>query len=325
MDNKKKLRALCVLQLLYQLTDEETPLSTTEISSLLKEKYGIDAYRTTVAADIEQLKDFGLDVYTIKTTQNRYFLNSRMFEMPELKLLIDAVESSKFITAKKSKDLVEKITNLASINQAKELKRHLCTENRIKPGNEHIYYIVDTLNTAINEQRKVSFQYFQYNVKKEKKLKHDGEIYTFSPYTLVWNGDYYYVIGYSDKHGGIGSFRVDRIYTSPKILKVAAVPKPDDFSEADYIRKVFHMFNGDLQTVELVCENSTMDTIIDYFGEDVRTYAYDLYSFKIEAEISVSQVFYSWVFGFGGKVKILAPDNVKEQYKEMLSKANNGI
>ena len=318
MEKETKLRALCLLKILYERTDEDHPLSTAELIQLLEDEYDLHVYRTTVSNDIEQLKQFGIEIYTVRTVQNKYFLNDRLFDIPELKLLIDAVESSKFITEKKSKELVEKLGTLASKNKASELRRNLCIEGRLKPANEQIYYIVDALNDAINQGKKVSFQYFQYNVKKEQKLRHDGEIYTFSPYTLVWNGDYYYVVGYSDKHGDIGNFRVDRIYKQPKILKDDAVPRPEDFDEAEYVRTMFRMYSKKPETVELICNNEIMDTIIDKFGEDVKTYAYSLSSFKAEVEVAASHVFYSWVFGFGGKVKILGPKNVKEEYEKMI-------
>ena len=321
MKKETKLRPLCLLKILYEKTDADHPLSTNELIALMESEYGLYVYRTTIAADVEQLKKFGIDIRTIKMASNQYYIGSRLFSLSELKLLVDAVESSKFITEEKSKELVGKLISLASQNKALELKRNLCIEGRIKPANEQIYCIVDALNDAINQDKKVSFQYFQYNVKKEQKLRHDGEVYTFSPYTLVWNGDYYYVIGFSDKHQNIGSFRVDRIFNQPKILRENAVPRPKDFDEAKYIKTMFRMYNKEAQTVELICDNDLMDTIIDKFGCDVKTYAYSMSAFKAEIEVATSHVFYGWVFGFGGKVKILGPKNVKEEYAEMIKSA----
>ncbi len=318
MEKETKLRPLCLLKILYEKTDADHPLSTNELIALMDREYGLHVYRTTIATDVEQLKKFGIDVQVIKLASNQYYIGNRLFSLSELKLLIDAVESSKFITEEKSKELVGKLISLASDNKASELKRNLCIEGRIKPDNEQIYNIVDVLNDAINQGKKVSFQYFQYNVRKEKKLRHDGEIYTFSPYTLVWNGDYYYVIGFSDKHQNVGSFRVDRIYDQPKILRENAVACPEDFDEAKYIKTMFRMYNTEPQTVELICDNDLMDAIIEKFGCDVRTYAYSLSAFKAEVEVAVSHVFYSWVFGFGGKVRINAPTSVKDEYAEMV-------
>ena len=321
MEKETKLRPLCLLKILYEKTDDEHPLSTNELIELMQSEYGIHVYRTTIASDAELLRKFGFDIQTIKMASNQYFVGDRLFGISELKLLIDAVESSKFITEERSKELVGKLTSLASQNRASELKRNLCIEGRLKPENNLIYDIVDALNTAINSGKKVAFQYFQYNVKKEQKLRHDGEVYVFSPYTLVWNGDYYYVVGYSDKHNDIGSFRVDRIYETPKILREEAVPKPADFDEARFVQTMFHMYSKEPEMVELICDNNLMDTIIDKFSRDVKTYAYSLSEFKVEVEAAVSHVFYSWIFGFGGKVKISSPEHVKNQYREMVQRA----
>ena len=325
MEKETKLRPLCLLKILYEKTDDEHLLSTNELIELMASEYNLHVYRTTIASDVEQLKKLGMDIRTIKMASNQYYVGDRLFSVPELKLLIDAVESSKFITEEKSKELVGKLVSLTSENKASELKRNLCIEGRIKPVNEQIYYIVDALNDAINQGRKVSFQYFQYNVKKEQRLRHDGEVYTFSPYTLVWNGDYYYVIGFSDKHQNIGSFRVDRIFNQPKILRENAVPRPKEFDEAKYIKTMFRMYNKEPQTVELICDNDLMDTIIDKFGCDVKTYAYSMSAFKAEIEVATSHVFYSWVFGFSGKVRINAPSSVKEEYAEMVLSATKTL
>lgn len=321
MDNNAKLRLLYLAKILYEQTDEDHFLTTAQLIHILEEQYGINSHRQTIKAEIELLKQFGFEIEEVKSTQNRYNLLRHRFDKSELCLLIDAVESSKFITADKSKKLVEKLGTLTSNHVAANLKRNVSCEDRIKPANEEIYYIVNTLNDAINQGKKVSFQYFQYNVKKEQKLRHDGEVYIFSPYSLIWNGDYYYVVGFSDKHQNIGNFRVDRIYKQPKIIREDAVPRPDGFDEAKYIRTMFRMYNKEPKTVELICDNDLMDAIIDKFGKDVKTYAYSLSAFKAEVEVAVSHVFYSWVFGFGGKVKILGPKNVKDEYVEMVTSA----
>lgn len=321
MDNKSKLRPLYIAKILYDMTDEDHYLSTPEIISILKEKYGIEGYRTTITSDIEALIDFGMEIEVVKSSAMQYHLISREFDLPEIKLLIDAVESSKFITEKKSKELVSKLGKLASQTQADELKRNLVPEGRIKPDNEYIYYIVDAINEAINTKKKISFQYFEYNVRKQQKPRHNGEVYVFSPYHLVWNGDYYYMIGYSDKHNGIGSFRVDRISKQPKILPEEAAAIPDDFNLSEYINTSFRMYNSEHQEVELICDNSVMDAIIDRFGDDVQTFANDMTSFRAVVNIAVSHVFFSWVFGFGGRVKIKSPEGVRNQYADMIAEA----
>lgn len=219
--------------------------------------YGIAAHRVTIYEDVTQLKDFGVDIYTIKSTQNKYYLASRLFDLPELKLLIDAVESSKFITEKKSRVLSEKLTSLASVNQSSELKRNISITGRIKAGNEQIYYIMDALNAAINKGKKVSFPYFEFYAGKRKRLKNEGVPYVLSPYTLTWNGDNYYVVGWSDKHNKIATFRVDRIYQVPEILSEDAVPKPKKYNIGEFAEKAFQLYDSEHAEVELVCENAT--------------------------------------------------------------------
>lgn len=323
MDNDAKLRPLYLAKILYEMTDEDHYLTTAQLIQILEEKHGIKAHRQTIKAEIELLKQFGLEIEEVKSTQNRYNMYGRTFDAPELKLLIDAVESSKFITASKSKELVKKISTLASEQVAATLTRNVSCEGRIKPGNERIYLIVDTINEAINANRKISFQYFQYNVRKEQKLKHNGEPYVITPLHLVWNGDYYYMVGVYDYKQRIGNFRVDRIAKCPVILKEEGTPAPLDFDIDDYINTTFRMFNSEHAEVELICDNEVMDSIIDRFGADVTTYANDMTSFRAVVNVAINHVFYSWVFGFGGKVKIKGPENVCSKYKEMLQAAVN--
>lgn len=313
-----KNRVFYLGKLLYERTDEEHMLSTNELVDLMESEYGLHVHRTTISTDIKQLISCGLDVCTVESRQNRYFIGNRVFDDVELKLLIDAIESSKFITKKKSKLLIEKLEKFTSIHNASSLKHNLCIEGRIKPCNENIFYIADAINTAINQNKKISFQYFKYNVKKDKELKHNGETYVFSPYTLVWNGDYYYVVGYSDKHNDIGCFRVDRIYSQPQILTESAVPKPKDFDISEYLKTTFRMFNSEHEKVELICDNSLMDAIVDRFGEDVETYTNDTQTFRAIVTVAVNHIFFGWVFGFGGLVKILSPQNVKDEFANMV-------
>lgn len=219
MDNNAKLRPLYLAKILYECTDEDHYLTTMQLAQILEEEYGIPAHRQTIKTDIELLQQFGMDIQEVKSTQNRYNLISRQFEIAELKLLIDAVQSSKFIPKERSEQIVSKIVALAGQHKAEELKRNASVEGRTKSENRQDLLIVDAINEAINAEKKIAFQYFSYNVRKQKKLRHDGERYVFSPYRLIWNGDYYYVLGYSDKHQAIGSFRVDRISARPTFFR----------------------------------------------------------------------------------------------------------
>ena len=245
--------------------------------------------------------------------------------MPELKTLIDAVESARFIPKKKSTALVEKLGSLTSQHNTEKLVRNVDVENRLKADNEKIYYIMEALNDAINASKKVSFQYFTYNVRKEQKLKYNGYTYVFSPYKLIWNGDYYYVVGFSEKHKGIGSFRVDRIARCPQILDDDAVQPPKNFDLNVYLNSMFRMYNGQRKQIELVCSNDVMDAIIDKFGKDVHVLANDMKSFRAVIETAVGSVFYSWIFGFGGGVVIKAPEDVKDEYSRMVLSAEKAL
>lgn len=317
-----KPRILYLWKILEQYTDEEHPLTTNQLIEKLQSEYDISVHRTTLSKDIAALQEFGVDIVTVHSTQCKYFIGSRRFELPELKLLIDAVESSKFITSKKSEILIEKIHTLTSQGQIAKLKRNNYVVDRIKPDNEQIYYIVDTINDAINCGKQISFQYYDYSGLKKKTLKNNGEVYKLSPYKLLWSGDYYYVLGYSEKKGKVVTFRVDRIAATPMILTEQALPMPEDFDLENFTKEVFFMYSGEEVVVDLRCDNSLMKTMIDRFGEDVKTLAYDMTSFRLITEVSVSPTFFGWIFGFGGKVQILAPESIKEQYRQMIVQAS---
>ena len=321
MENDGKMRMLRILELLRDETDEGHPLSTVQIEKLLSERWQIETYRITIQKDIAALVAAGYGIETIRSTQNKYYFSGRLFELPELKLLIDAVESSKFITEKKSRILTEKLTTLAGRSEAGQLRRNISIADRIKAGNEQIYYIMDALNDAINARRKVRFLYFEYDGRKRRKLKNDGTPYVLSPYTLTWNGDFYYVVGYSEKHGKIATFRVDRIHAVPEVLPEKAVPRPRQYSIGDFAEKAFQLFDSDHARVELLCEDAMMSTVLDHFGDKVKTQKVDEDHFTFTAEVSVSPTFFAWVFEFGGKIKILSPQSVKDAYAELVRKA----
>jgi len=318
MEKKNKSRILYILKLLNEKTDEKNSLSTVEIINYLAD-IGISAHRKTIAADMELLEEYGIDVIKVKSTQNKYFIGNREFELPEIKLLVDAVESSKFITLKKSEELVEKLSHLASQNQATELNRHIYIDKRIKPENEEIYYTVDTIHNAIALKMQIEFKYYEYTQEKEKVYKNNGYIYKLSPYALFWSEDHYYIIGYCKKHGKISKFRVDRM-AKPNITNSKVVPMPENFDCSDYANKIFEMYDGEIKVVELKCANELMKVLIDRFGEDVNTISLDINYFKAIVDVSVSPTFFGWVFQFAGKMSIIAPYDVKNQYIEMAKK-----
>lgn len=317
MNSKERL--LKLLQLLYMQTDEEHPMTTSEIVAYF-ENQGVPTYRKTIQADIDLLIEFGLDIVEVKSTQTSYFCATRCFELPELKLLIDAVASSKFITAKKSRELVDKLSVFASVYQAESLKRQLYTVGRIKQENESIYYTVDLLHAAIRDKKKIIFRYYEYTTEKKKVWKHNGIPYKFSPYALFWNEDKYYIIGFSDNHDKIVKFRVDRMEI-PKELDEPAKERPQNFDAAEYAIKIFDMFDGREVKVVLLCDNSLIKVIIDRFGEDITITTYDETRFIVEVEVSTSPTFFGWVFQFGGKIQIYSPKEIVDEYRNMLKQA----
>lgn len=319
MVNDGKIRLLRMLELLQNESDEQHPISTPDAIRILKERWGLDAYRITVQRDVEALVAAGYDVRTIHARQNRYYMASRTFAPAELKLLTDAVASSKFITASKSKVLAGKIATLTNLQRAAELNRNIAITDRIKPKNEGIYEYIDIVNRAINEKRKISFRYFCYNAAKRKRLKNGGQAYVFSPYTLTWNGDCYYMVGWSDKHNKLATFRVDRISEPPEILKNAAVKKPKGYSIADFSEKAFQLFDGERTQVTLLCHEDAMNSVLDHFGDKAKTRQTDETHFELTAEVSLSPTFFAWVFQFGGKIKIRGPEEVCKGFQALLS------
>ena len=318
MENSSKLRFAYLYRVLNERTDEDHPLSTSQIIDILVEEYDYEPHRTTISKDIELLKELGIDVCKIESTQNKYFIGDRKFEIPEIKLLSDAVSSSKFITEKKSKELISKLLSLTSKYQADILRKDIIFDKTVKPINKHIYYIVEAINRAIISSRKITFKYYEYDADKNKKLKNNGKSYILSPYNLIWNNDYYYVVGYSEKHKEIASFRVDRIEKAPVVLDEKSQPAPENFDIKEYSKSVFDMFKGEKVTAQLKCDNDMMKVIIDRFGEDVRTVPCGEDSFIAVVEVSRSPKFFAWVFGFEGKIKIDEPKNLKDRYREMI-------
>ena len=310
MKNGNKLRLLFLYQYLLKYSDADHPISTPELLDYLKKELGIDVNRTTLPGDFAMLEKAGFHFEVIRSRQNKYYFDGRLFDMAELKILIDAVASAKFIPEKKSKGLIQKLTSLTSVYNAEGLRRHVTVEGRVKAENEKIYYILDAVNEAIDKGCKIRFQYTKYNVRKRKVLRNEGENYVVSPYALVWDGDYYYMIGYCDNRKHMRNFRVDRIFKTPALLKdEKSVPEPKNFNLAEYSRQVFQMFGSDDKVdVTLVCEADMMDGVVDKFGTRVRTEEIDDNYFKAIVKVCPSPTFYRWVFGWNGRIIINGPE-----------------
>ena len=313
-----KARLITLEQMFYKHTDEDHTWTNTEILEYLKE-HDVPANEKTLRGDIVLLQKMGFDIVKIVSRPNRYYMRNREFSLPELKLLIDAVSSSRFITNKKSHDLGMKLADLASNNQKKELRRNVYATNRVKNSNESIYGMVDLINEAINKKRRIRFQYREYTGELKPVLRHDGEVYELSPYALFWNEDYYYVVGWSDKHNNVSSFRADRL-VNPEITEEKAAKKPEDFNLDDYSRRIFEMFDGEPTLVRLECRNDFAKYIVDRFGTNLETVQTSDEYFQVEVEVSLSPTFYAWVFRFGGEIRILSPVKAVNEITEMAGK-----
>lgn len=317
--NMVKSRMIVLAQMFYEHTDQDHPMTGQEILEYLKE-HDVPANEKTLRGDIRLLQELGLDIVKIVSRPNLFYWGERQFEMPELKLLVDAVSSSRFITKKKSNVLGKKLAQLASESQRKELRRHIQATNRVKSENEAIYYSVNTVNEAIGRRRKIRFQYTEFGPDLKEVLRGDGEVYELSPYALLWNEDYYYVVGWSDKHGNVSVFRVDRLY-QPEILDEKAVKRPDGFNLDDYSMPIFDMFEGpERVTVTLEVRNDLAKYIVDRFGTKLETKRISDDRFTVEVEVSLSPTFYAWVFQFGGEIRILKPERAVNKIKETAAK-----
>ena len=285
----------------------------------MEEQHGIKVHRTTVPRDIEALRAAGVEVLSTRTKSLNYYLADRAFSIPELRLLIDAVQASKFITEKKSRSLTEKLYSMASDTNAAKLRRSVHVTGKAKSDNEKGYYIVDAINEAMNAGRKISFLYFDYDGKKKRRLMNNGEPYTVSPYDLIWDGDYYYLTGFCDERDEVRTFRVDRIDHQPEILPEVIVKKPKDYRVEKYTQEVFRMFSTD-ETVDvrLLCDNDVMKFVIDQFGLKVHIKTETEDQFRANVRVCPGPTFFGWVFGFGGKIVIIGPEEIRKEYMDRL-------
>src|SRR5659263_6324 len=311
-----KTKPIYLMKILLEKTDEDHPMSITDIIEELA-KLNISAERKSLYSDIKLLKLFGLDVETYRSKTVGYYVASRDFELPELKLLVAAVQSSRFITSRKSAVLIDKLCKLTSEHEATKLQKYASVENRIKTTNESIFYSIDAIHGAINDNRKISFKYNEYTIGKTKKLRRNGEPYTISPYAMTWSNENYYLIGYYDRHNKISHFRVDRI-SDVLIIDEPRVDEANTFDVDEYIKSVFDMYGAEITTVQLQFANSLINVAIDRFGEAVIINKKDMDSFTISVEVAVSPTFFGWVFQFCGKVKILSPESIKFEYEDMM-------
>lgn len=301
---------------MLEQTDENHHITMSEIISQL-ELYGISAGRKALYEDIEALRTFGLDIKQLKGNTSGYLVASREFELPELKLLADAVTSSRFLTEKKSNELLKKIEGLASKYEAKQIQRQVFVANRVKAMNERIYINVDTIQRAISEGKKISFKYFDYDLKKKKKYR-DG-LRICSPYALSWDDERYYLISYYEKYQKITNFRIDRM-ESVEVLEELSEPKPKDFNVAEYMKSSFSMFSGEAEEVKLRFDNSLINTVLDRFGNKITVIPDGDDHFTVRVKVKAEPPFFAWLFQFGCKAQIVKPSDLKEKYRKQIEK-----
>lgn len=327
MENSTKLRILYLYQYLVQHTDAEHTLSTAELMNILQEVYSLKVSRNTISDDLAMLHDCGLHIEHYASTQNKYYYDGHIYELPELKILVDAVSSSKFITQRKSDELIAKLLMLMNSQNAAKLRRHIYVAGRAKSDNENGYYIVDAVNEAIDTKRKITFLYTDFDMSKRRYISNDGKPYTVSPHTLIWDGDCYYMRGFCDERQEMRNFRLDRIAEQPKILNQIAVMPPEGYNPADYSKHVFQMYDDTDEPldVQLCCHVTVMKYLIDNFGADFKVEPIDDEHFNATVSACSSTTFYRWVFGFNGKIKIFGPQAVVDEYREMLLHALNGM
>lgn len=314
----QKQKILVLLDLFKSKTDEEHGVTTSDIIDYLAE-HGIKAERKTVYADLNTLKEYGYEISKEKKDGNYYYtLLDRDFQLPELKLLVDAVQASKFISAKKSSELIKKIENLASVYQAKQLQRQVFVSNRIKTNYENVYYNVDELNLAINENRKIKFDYYEWNLSKEMVLRKNGHKNDISPWSLAWDDENYYLVAFDGNSGIIKHYRVDKM-RKIEILDEARDGREEfeEFDAAKYAKKVFGMFTGDEQRVKIQFANKLIGVVIDRFGQDIMIIPKGVYQFVVNVNVKVSNMFLGWIIGLGDGAKILEPESVVDEVKQI--------
>ena len=313
---KSKMKMLHLVRIFTQETDDEHALTLQEIAAKLN-AVGITADRKTLYEDFEELRDYGYDIISVQRNRNTYYhLGERDFELPELKLLVDSVQAAKFITTRKSRELIKKLEKNVSHYQAEQLHRQVFIAGRVKSMNESIYYNVDKLHEAINASVQIRFQYGQWNVNKEMELRKDGAWYQVSPWALTWDNEYYYLVAFDADADMIKHYRVDKML---RIKSVDEDRRGQDafraFDMAKYSKSVFGMFTGEETDVTLEAENHMAGVVIDRFGKDINITPVDDAHFQTTVRVNVSQQFIGWVIALGSAIRIVAPDAVVERMR----------
>ena len=314
----QRLKLLYLAKIMQEETDETHGLTMPEIISRLSE-YGIDAQRKSLYQDIAALNDYGYDIIKANEGYKTYYhMVSREFEMAELKFLVDAIQSSRFMTERKTKELIEKLETLLSNYDAKLIKRQVYVTGRVKSMNESIYYSVDKIHTAINENKQVTFQYFKWNVDGEQELRHDGKVYKVSPWALVFDDENYYLVAYDAEEDKIKHYRVDKmLYLEVTDAKRKGAKIFKGMDKAQYTNKCFGMFGGKEERVVLRCHNDMANVIIDRFGLDTKRIKIDDDHFEVRIDVQMSEQFLGWIIALGDGVEIVGPKNVVRKMSDI--------
>ena len=317
--DNQKLKIFYILDYLQRNSGPDHPVRASELISMLERQHNILCERKTVYSDIAALQDYGVDIVSLPGKNGGYYIASRNFELPELKLLIDAVQSSRFLTEKKSRELIEKLCNQCNEHDARLMRRDVLVSGRVKSMNETIYYNVDALQDAIAQNRQILFRYFDWGI--DGKRKYREKDYIASPYGLCQDNENCYLLGFSDRHG-ITSYRVDRM-SDIRILEQPRIPCPELTGKAftDHANRLFQMFAGDPMDVKLRFHKSLTNVVIDRFGRETMLIPDGEDHFVFTVNVAVSPMFLSWVIGFGSKAKILYPQSVVEQCRQMCMEA----
>ncbi len=318
--SSSKQKLLTLINIFETLTDENNVMSTSELVEELASR-GIMSERKSIYADIALLIENGYDIINVKTPKSGYFLASRDFQLPEVKLIIDAVQSADFITPKKTNELIEKIGSLVSQDQFEMLKSQLSVSNRVKTMNEEIFYTIDVLNRAIEEKKQVTFSYIRHKIEAGKKIVLDSRDFTVNPYALVWSNDHYYLICNNPKYNNLMHTRLDRM----RKVKIVDVPARSfeevseyrgEFDVADYSNKMFNMFSGKICQIEIVCKNEMLEDIVDRFGENATIRNEDSTRFFLRADVAVSDGFISWLMQYRNSVYLRKPEELRMYLKQ---------
>jgi len=315
----QRAKLLYLMKILLEKTDVQSPMTISEIIAELA-AYNITSERKSIYTDFEILRQFGLDIETQRSKTTGYYISNRDFELPELKLLVDAVQSSKLITNKKSRELIGKLSKLTSAAQAKQLNRQVYVSGRAKAINETVYYSIDAIHTAINEGKKISFKYFSYDTAKKRVYRNQGQEYKRTPIAMCWNDDNYYLITYIPKAGDpFATFRVDRMAKVQVLDEKADKFDRKSFDVAEYVKRTFGMYSGETVSAKLAFDESLVSVVLDHFGADTHITNEGNGRFSISVDVSSSPVFLAWIFQFGSKAEILAPDSLRNAMLNLIN------